>query len=1327
MTKYVFRKAVAVSIIVLFIGAGITITSNMFVKTAKADLITELVGYWNFNEGSGTNAHDSAGSYHGTLTNMDTSSCWVDGVSGKALSFDGVNDYVNIGSVGTSIKSFNMWVKPKQSINKGSPPQALICFTNDIYNFGLGMSTALVEDETICISQVNTIPGYTDLRTAVQDVTISTDWHMITIVWNSGVNRYDIYFDGTKKTVTSGSVSHVPLMTCNNFKIGTVELIDFSDVEVDEVRIYNRALSDPDIQQLRGQGGGSVNYIRYDDFEDYNIGEPPKSSRGWTTVNVGGNNKIEARVDPLNPSNKVMLIHSGGSIPGCALMMYDFAPAGEYVIHYRIYTPQLSSDRTIYEDLSETLTGLVTFHRRTGQIRWGGSCGFNEFTPPIDPSTTKWIEEEIRVTQDEIHLWHDNSIDALGGYCNTPVNGIDHWSIHPNPYIAQDFYIDDFWIEEIGNQLPNTPSKPSGPTSLYEGESGTYTTSTTDPDGDQVQYRFDWNADGSHDYSSWSNLVPSGQSVSMSHSWDNAGTYVVKAQARDEHGKTSDYWSNGLTVKVGSGNKKPIAYIDQIYPNPGKKGKTIYFEGHGKDLDGYIFYYNWRSDIDGQLSTQASFSTSSLSLGHHTIYFKVKDDAGEWSDEVTKELIIIPDFPDLILYEYYPKNNQWPYFYSCSSDNSCEGRGEADMNTYGEGYANARTNVMGDHISRAWCEVRSCPENYAALYTGPNTDGYILMGGSVYYTLHNVASGGIIIKVDEYDENKNFVTTHIGEVDSHSTGVREWYEKLIDLDGLMFNFPLKNNHYYAIRLMASSYSSSGGVAEQGSYAYLKPVKFELASWWYSPIPNNPPYKPSKPNGPTSGDYEISYTYSTSTTDPEGHQIKYCFDWDFGTQTYTEFYDSGRVISTTHIFHGRNIYNVKVQAIDFLNKASEWSDILKVNIGNCEISGLCLIDLKVTDAEGHFINKTFSNISGATYTEVDIDGDGDLDDLVSIPPIALDGLYTIEVIPEPDAEPTDTYSIKAKLSGSYFLAENVTIQDIPPEGYEMSWPNKPATPDGPSSDKVGETYTYTSSCTDPDGDQIYYLFDWGDGTDSGWIGIGEASHKWTENGNYDIRVIAKDIHDFESYWSDPLTVIIDDTPPFTTKTVSIPKHGENDELVTSASEFNLTATDDISGVDKTYNRIWYNDEWTDWIEYTGNFTLSGEGKHYLEYYSVDNAGNIEEVHNQTHYVDDSPPVITISASPNELWPPNHKMKNVLISGSATDAGSGIASVTFAVIDEYDQVEPTITHFGQTIQLEAWRNGDDMDGRTYTITATATDNLGNVATASTVVLVPHDQGN
>ena len=93
------------------------------------------------------------------------------------------------------------------------------------------------------------------------------------------------------------------------------------------------------------------------------------------------------------------------------------------------------------------------------------------------------------------------------------------------------------------------------------------------------------------------------------------------------------------------------------------------------------------------------------------------------------------------------------------------------------------------------------------------------------------------------------------------------------------------------------------------------------------------------------------------------------------------------------------------------------------------------------------------------------------------------------------------------------------------------PAKPATPEGQTEGKPGQEYTYTSSTTDPDGDSLYYLFDWGDETYSEWVGplasgqTAEASHIWTDSGSYQIKVIAKDENGVFSEWSDPLPVNI----------------------------------------------------------------------------------------------------------------------------------------------------------------------------------------------------------
>jgi len=110
-------------------------------------------------------------------------------------------------------------------------------------------------------------------------------------------------------------------------------------------------------------------------------------------------------------------------------------------------------------------------------------------------------------------------------------------------------------------------------------------------------------------------------------------------------------------------------------------------------------------------------------------------------------------------------------------------------------------------------------------------------------------------------------------------------------------------------------------------------------------------------------------------------------------------------------------------------------------------------------------------------------------------------------------------------GSYDLF----IMKTDSEGNSNQQPEKPLVPTGPSSGKIKEPQTYEVVTEDPDNENIYYLFDWGDGSDCNWLGpfasgeICEATHIWEEQGDYQIRVKARDINGGESDWSDPLQV------------------------------------------------------------------------------------------------------------------------------------------------------------------------------------------------------------
>jgi len=88
------------------------------------------------------------------------------------------------------------------------------------------------------------------------------------------------------------------------------------------------------------------------------------------------------------------------------------------------------------------------------------------------------------------------------------------------------------------------------------------------------------------------------------------------------------------------GNEPPVAYIDSIAPADAAAGEMISFVGHGTDADGTVVAYRWRSSIDGDLSTAASFDSSTLSGGEHIIYLKVQDNNGAWSKEAEGAVVV---------------------------------------------------------------------------------------------------------------------------------------------------------------------------------------------------------------------------------------------------------------------------------------------------------------------------------------------------------------------------------------------------------------------------------------------------------------------------------------------------------------------------------------------------------------------------------------------------------------------------------------------------------------------------------------------------------------
>lgn len=105
-------------------------------------------------------------------------------------------------------------------------------------------------------------------------------------------------------------------------------------------------------------------------------------------------------------------------------------------------------------------------------------------------------------------------------------------------------------------------------------------------------------------------------------------------------------------------------------------------------------------------------------------------------------------------------------------------------------------------------------------------------------------------------------------------------------------------------------------------------------------------------------------------------------------------------------------------------------------GTTKVQAMSPVDLSITDSLCRVVNKTQNDIPGARYVEIDLNDDGENDDLVILPDATSD--YVIEVIPEPESNPNDTYTLIAGNTwAGLIIEENNTIQNIPDGGYTSS--------------------------------------------------------------------------------------------------------------------------------------------------------------------------------------------------------------------------------------------------------------------------------------------------
>jgi hypothetical protein len=229
-------------------AAEVTRLYNLTRPKFKAATSQGLVGYWAMDEGQGTIAGDMSGKGN---TGDITSATWTDGKRGKALSFDGTNAYVSINGSGSSMNnissSFTLstWVRFNSLnadrtyiIEKGSPNGS---------NFYIWWDAGNSRWDYGFRNSQNTLwKDHFYANTPALNV-----WHHVMFVFNDSGNTADLYLNGA--LVRNDAETDSPDYGGANLILGDdYPLIANRRLngQLDEVRIYNRALSATEVANL---------------------------------------------------------------------------------------------------------------------------------------------------------------------------------------------------------------------------------------------------------------------------------------------------------------------------------------------------------------------------------------------------------------------------------------------------------------------------------------------------------------------------------------------------------------------------------------------------------------------------------------------------------------------------------------------------------------------------------------------------------------------------------------------------------------------------------------------------------------------------------------------------------------------------------------------------------------------------------------------------------------------------------------------------------------------------------------------------------------------
>jgi hypothetical protein len=207
-----------------------------------------VVAAYAFNEGSGTSAADaSGGGLSGTLTNGAT---WGAGRNAGAVLLDGVNDFVELGNPTALQLTASMTISAWINASGPATDDTVIVSKRTNTPVGYQLDTTIDRGPRTIGFKLTTSTGGNMFRYGATTLQPNT-WYHVTGVYNAATSELHVYLNGQLDDgALVGSVTSTQQNSTGNVNIGrrpNTNSYNFNG-RIDDVRIYNRALTATEIQ-----------------------------------------------------------------------------------------------------------------------------------------------------------------------------------------------------------------------------------------------------------------------------------------------------------------------------------------------------------------------------------------------------------------------------------------------------------------------------------------------------------------------------------------------------------------------------------------------------------------------------------------------------------------------------------------------------------------------------------------------------------------------------------------------------------------------------------------------------------------------------------------------------------------------------------------------------------------------------------------------------------------------------------------------------------------------------------------------------------------------